>query len=92
MIIGPKRKYFLRVRINFRSAGKILFCWERLAEPKNYAKNFSKKIILCGLVCLNFKCKNNIKRKRLWVWQIFIERHSKGEFHVLVKELKLLYH
>ena len=51
----------------------------------------ARKLILCGLVRLNFECKNNIKRKSLWVWQqIFIERHSKGEFHVLVKELKLL--
>ena len=24
--------------------------------------------------------------------QIFMERHSKGEFHVLVKELKLFHH
>ena len=52
----------------------------------------ARKLILCELICLNFKPKNNIKRKRLWVWQIFMERHSKGEFHVLVKELKLFDH
>ena len=51
-----------------------------------------RKPILCELLCLNFKRKNNIKRKRLWVWQISTERHSKGEFHVLVKALKLFHH
>ena len=32
----------------------------------------------------------NIKTKTFWVFQIFMERHLKEEFHVLVKELKLL--
>ena len=41
---------------------------------------------------LDFKHKNSIKRKRLWLWQIFMERHSKRKFHVLVKELKLFDH
>ena len=50
------------------------------------------KLILCELLRLNFKHKNNIKRKRLWVWQIFMDRYSKGKFHVLVKELKLFDH
>ena len=52
----------------------------------------TRKPILCELLCLNFKRKNNIKRKRLWVWQISTERHSEGEFHVLVKALKLFQH
>ena len=47
----------------------------------------ARKLILCELLRLNFKRKNNIKMKRLWVWQFFMERHPKGEFHVLVKEL-----
>ena len=42
------------------------------------------KLILCELFRLHFKRKNsNNKRKRFWVRQIFMERHSKGEFHVL---------
>ena len=40
----------------------------------------------------DFKWKNNVKSKRLWVQQIFMERYSKGEFHVLVKKLKLFDH
>ena len=41
------------------------------------------KLILCELLRLHFKRKNSNKRKRFWVRQIFMERHSKGEFHVL---------
>ena len=48
----------------------------------------TRKLILCELLSLNFKLKKNIKRKRLWVLKVFMERHSKGEFHILVKELK----
>ena len=51
-----------------------------------------RKLILRQLLHLNFKCKNNIKRKRIWVWQIFMERHLKWELHVFVKELKLFDH
>ena len=52
----------------------------------------TRKLILCELLSLNFKPKNTIKRKRSWVSNIFMERHSKGEFHILVKELKLFDH
>ena len=52
----------------------------------------ARKRILCELLRLNFKLKNNIKKKRLWVQDIFMDRHSKGEFHPLVKKLKLLDH
>ena len=52
----------------------------------------ARKLILCELLRLNFKLKNNIKRKRLWVWLIFIDRYSKGKFHVLIKELRLFDH
>ena len=48
-------------------------------------KTSARKIILH----LNFKRKNNIKRKRLKVWQIFIE---KKQFSVVIKELKLFDH
>ena len=57
------------------------------------AKISARKLILCELLRLYFKRKNNnIKKKRFWVRQIFMERHSKGEFHVFVKELKLFDH
>ena len=57
------------------------------------AKISASKLVLCELLRLHFKRKNNnIERKRFWARQIFIERHSKGEFHVLVKELKLFDH
>ena len=55
-------------------------------------KMSTRKLILCELVNLNFKRKNNIRRKRLWEWKIFMERHSKEEFHVLVKKLRLFDH
>ena len=35
---------------------------------------------------------NNIESKRFWVRQTSMEKHSKGEFHVFVKEQKLLNH
>ena len=54
------------------------------------AKILAKKRILCELFCSHFICKsNNINGKILWVRQIFMERHLKEEFHVLIKELKL---
>ena len=54
------------------------------------AKISARKLIFCKLLSLRFKCKNNnIKEKRFWLQQTFMERHSKGEFHVLVKELKV---
>ena len=53
----------------------------------------ARKLILCELRRLYFIRKNdNIKRKRLRLQQIFLERHSKGEFHVLVKQLRLFDH
>ena len=53
------------------------------------AKISARKLIFCKLLRLRFKCKNNnIKEKRFWLPQTFMGRHSKGQFHVLVKELK----
>ena len=46
----------------------------------------------CELLRLNFKHKNDIKRKRIRAWQILMDRYSKGEFHVFIKELKLFDH
>ena len=37
------QKYFPRVEIDFRRAGKTWFCQERPGELKSYAKNFDKK-------------------------------------------------
>ena len=57
------------------------------------AKISARKLILCQLLCLHFKHKNNnIKRKTFWVQEIFMERHSKGEFHVLFKDMKLFHY
>ena len=56
------------------------------------AKISARKLILCELL-LHFNRKNNnIERKRFWVRQIPIERNSKGESHIIVKELKLFDH
>ena len=38
------------------------------------------------------KAKNNRTRRRFWTRQIFLERNQKGEFHNLVKEMKLFDH
>ena len=62
-------------------------------ELKSYGKNFSKRTNTFKLLRLQFKRKNNnLRRKRFWVRKIFMERQSKGEIHVLVKELKLFDH
>ena len=53
-------------------------------------KVLARKLILCKLLHLYYKYKN--KRKRLWVKETFEERQSKGESHVLVKEMKLFDH
>ena len=53
-------------------------------------KILERKLILRKLLRLHYKYRN--KRKRLWVKEMFEERKSKGEFHVLVKELKLFDH
>ena len=50
-------------------------------------KVLARKLMLCKLLRLHYKYKN--KRKRLWLKEMFEERQSKGEFHALVKELKL---
>ena len=83
-------KIFSEGQKNFRKARKIKFCQERLGKLKSYAKNFGKKFFQQDILYLNFKHKNNIMTKTFWVLQIFMERHLKEEFHVLVKELKLL--
>lgn len=50
------------------------------------------KLILCDLLRSHFKRQiDNIKRKRFWEQRLFMKRHSKREFHVLVEELKLFY-
>ena len=53
-------------------------------------KILARKLIFCKLLRLHYKYKS--KGKRLWVKKIVEERQSKGEFHVLVKELKLFDH
>ena len=40
------RKYFPRVRKNFRRVGKIWFCKENPCDVKSYDKSFSKKTII----------------------------------------------
>ena len=51
------------------------------------------QLILSELYRLHFKRRNNsIERKRFWMRQFFMERHSKGELHVLVNELKVFNH
>ena len=63
-----------------------------LVNSKAMPKISARNLIPWELLRWDFKRKNNINKKRLWVWQIFMERHLKGEFHVLVKELKLFDH
>lgn len=54
------------------------------------AKISARKLILCVLLRLHFRRKNNdTTRKRFWARQICMERHLKREFRVLVKELKV---
>ena len=70
--------------------GKFNFARKGFAIYKTPANISAKTLILCELLRLYFKHKNNnIKRKIFRVEQIFIKRHSKGEFHVSVKGLKL---
>ena len=51
----------------------------------------TRKLTICELHCLNFKHKNNIKRKRLGCGK-FLWKETQKEFHVLIKELKLFDH
>ena len=93
------RTKFLRHKNTFKGSEKILeeqeklnFVRKDMVNYKTMPKISARKRILCELLRLNFKLKNNIKKKRLWVQDIFMDRHSKGEFHPLVKKLKLLDH
>ena len=83
------RIHFPRVAINFRRAGKNLILSGKTWWTKSSAKNFRKKTNTLWITSFQFNCSNNIKRKRLWAGQIFMEKNSKGEFNVLVKELNL---
>ena len=48
---------------------------------------FKKKMLL--LMLLRSTLIRNRIRKKIWVRQIFQERETKAEFHMLVKDLKL---
>ena len=55
------------------------------------AKISERKVIPCELLRLHFKRKNNnIKRKRLWAWKIFIEKNRKKMLMLLLLLLLLL--
>ena len=76
-----------------RESEKILEEREKITFiRKDVMPNVSaRKIILCEFFCLHFKRNNDINIKREWFLarQIFMERHSKGEFLVLTEELKI---
>ena len=77
-----------RRRNYFPKTGKYFH--ERRVNQKAMVKILARKLILCELPGLHYKYKN--KRKKLWVKEMFEERQSKEEFHVLVKKLKLFDH
>ena len=54
------------------------------------AKISAKKVTLWELRFHFNRKNNNVGSKRFWVRQTSMERHSKGGFHVFVKEQKLL--
>ena len=90
-IVFLREKSILQGSKNFlEEQGKFNFARKALVTNKIPAKISAKTLILWELLCLYFKRKNNnIKRKIFRTEQIIMERHSKGEFHVSVKGLKL---
>lgn len=50
------------------------------------------KIITVMLMYQHARRRKPIRKKRMWVRRLFKERKSKGEFHVLVKDLMLFDH
>ena len=56
------------------------------------AKISTRKLTLSELRFHFNRKNNNIEIKRFWVRQTSLEKHWKGEFHVFVKEQKLLNH
>ena len=49
------------------------------------AKMSARKLMLCELLRLHFGRKNNnIKKKKFWVRQRFVERHSKRELFIII--------
>ena len=63
--ISETRKYFMRVG---KEQEKLHFPRRAFVTCKVVAKVLARKLILCELLRLNFKPKNNIiKRKRFWV-------------------------
>ena len=76
-------------KIIFRESEKILEEREKIdfvlakhavsEGTKAMAKISARKPILCELLRLHFKCKNNnVKRKRFWVWK-FLWKDSQKE-------------
>ena len=56
-----------------------------------------RRIVLLSLLHLHEKRKRRLreeeeKKRRFWVRRIFAERKSKGEFHLLVKDLTFFDH
>ena len=48
-----------------------------------------KKLMLLLLLELEDEKENEKRKHRMWVRKIFAERKQKGEFHLLVRDLKL---
>ena len=48
-----------------------------------------KKLMLLLLLELKYEEENKKIKHRMWVRKIFAERKQKGEFHLLVRDLKL---
>ena len=56
--------------------------------------SLSRRQIILIILLHRRHCSRNIKRKspKFWIRKIFAERDQKGEYHSLVKEMKLIDH
>ena len=54
-----------------------------------YLLLIKQKIILQTLYLRRISCKTTKKKRKYWVRKIYAERQTKGEYHLLVQDLKL---
>ena len=54
-----------------------------------YLLLIKQKIILKTLYLRRISCKTTKKKRKYWVRKNFAERQTKGEYHLLVEDLKL---
>ena len=87
-------KYFARIAFRFPRRDIVTREIQKKSKTKMAAFNIRRLLLLRNnllrLLLLRRRQKRRTKyRKRFWVRRVYTERQQKGEFHLLVKELRV---